>query len=142
MSRVIEYANSLVKKYNTNNPFKIAKQKKIIVVYENLGKRLGYYSKHYGIKLIHINENLNSKERLFVCGHELWHAIEHHDLNTFFIEKKTFFSTNKLEQEADLFSLALLFHEEYFTEQLTEEKAWYEYGISLGFFNAYSSFFY
>ncbi len=47
--------NQLVKKYGTNDPFKLAKCMGIHIVFEPLGNALGYYSKHFRVPIIHIN---------------------------------------------------------------------------------------
>jgi hypothetical protein len=47
----------LVKKYKTNDPFKIAVKSNICLSYEELGKTLGYYSSHKRFKFIHLNNS-------------------------------------------------------------------------------------
>lgn len=105
----VEY---LMEKYKTNCPFKIAKAMGIIIVYENLGNILGYYSKHFRIQFIHINQDANEAQRRFICAHELGHAVEHPDINTSFLKKNTLFSTEKIEVEANTFAVELLLPDE------------------------------
>lgn len=101
----VEY---LIKKFGTNCPFKISQALGIQIVYEELGNTFGYYSKHFRIPIIHINQNANDIERRFICSHELGHAIEHSDINTSFLKRHTLFSTEKIEVEANTFAVELL----------------------------------
>lgn len=120
---------SLVKKHKTNCPFKLAKALGIEIVYENLGNTWGYYSMHYRIKIIHINENLSEEEKTFVCAHELGHAVQHPDANAPFLKNHTLFSTEKNELEANAFAIYLLFLEKNLNERVSIENALNKYGI-------------
>jgi Zn-dependent peptidase ImmA (M78 family) len=104
-----EKVDDIVNRYGTRSPFKIAAAKGITVLFEPLGNILGYYSRHFRIPLIHINESSPKKEQEFVCGHELGHAILHPDSNTPFLKKNTYFPTEKIEIEANAFAMELLF---------------------------------
>lgn len=128
MKNIERIVKSLVDTHDTNNPFKLAKALKIKIVYEELGSILGYYSKTHRTKVIHINQNLNKKAQEFVCAHELGHAIQHANSNTSFLKKHTLFSTNKLEQQANLFAIYLLFHKNDL-ECTMIDSALYEYHI-------------
>lgn len=119
--------NLLVSKYNTNCPFKLAERMGIQVLHEPLGNILGYYSKHFRVKLIHINDSVDEKKGIFVCGHELGHAVCHPDSNTPFLKKNTFFSTDRMEIEANTFAMELLFRND--IEDTTLKEAIEEYGI-------------
>lgn len=101
-------ADKLVKKHKTNNPFEIANAENIIILLEHLGSINGYYNKLLRQKFIHINNELSYNQQLFTCGHELGHAVLHADANTPFLRDTTFFSINKLEREANIFTSALL----------------------------------
>ena len=59
----------LVKKYKTRNPFEIAKNENIIVIYEELGSINGYYNKFARQKFIHINSNLSEQMQIVTCAH-------------------------------------------------------------------------
>lgn len=101
-------AAELIKKYKTNDPFYIAEHKGISILYEALGGTFGYYNRYKRIKFIHINNDLNETMQKFVCAHELGHAVMHCDANTPFLKRKTFFSTDKIEVEANTFAVELL----------------------------------
>ncbi|QPC47144.1 ImmA/IrrE family metallo-endopeptidase [Mangrovibacillus cuniculi] len=129
MEHIERKVQSLIKKHDTNNPLLMAKSLGIQVVFEPLGKTLGYYSKHFRIKVIHINEQLDQEQQSFVCAHELGHAVCHPDSNTPFMKKNTLFSTDRIEQEANAFALSLLFFENDLSSPLTLELAMNKYGI-------------
>ncbi|MEC5225281.1 MULTISPECIES: ImmA/IrrE family metallo-endopeptidase [Bacillus subtilis group] len=127
MESITSKIKSITKKFETNNPFKIAKELGIEVVYEDLGKALGYYSRHFKVKVIHINQNANEHSKEFICAHELGHAIFHPDVNTPFLKRQTLFSTDRIELEANFFAINLLFSS--FNGCVTVRKAIEQYGI-------------
>ena len=108
MDFIQEKVRKLQKKYKTSNPFELANQLNIIVVYEDLGAIKGYYNKYARQKFIHINNKLDSRNQNFTCAHELGHAIMHHLSNTPFLRNGTLFYVNKLEVEANQFAIDLL----------------------------------
>jgi Zn-dependent peptidase ImmA (M78 family) len=118
----------LVNKFNTNCPYKIAEKMGIQVLHEPLGNTLGFYSKHYRTKFIHINESASDKKKQFVCAHELGHAIFHPDANTPFLKKHTFLSTDRIEVEANTFAMELLFNS-VCEDSVTLNEAIEEYGV-------------
>lgn len=67
--------HSLIKEYGTTNPFNIARQLGIIVLFNDLGTNNGLYhtleiynkTYHY----IHINNNLSDKDKRYTMAHEL-----------------------------------------------------------------------
>lgn len=126
-------ADKLIKKYDSNDPFYIADHKGIVVLHEPLGNIYGYYNYYKRIKIIHINEKLNKKMQRFTCAHELGHALLHHDINTTFLKSETFFSTNKIEREANTFAVELLMPDSYLSEHNDKSLTIYEaaemYGV-------------
>ena len=66
---------------------------------------------------------------MFICAHELGHAIFHPDANTPFLKRNTLFSTDRIEVEANLFAVHLLFSEHFFNDQLSLRDAVELYGI-------------
>ncbi|MEC1714703.1 ImmA/IrrE family metallo-endopeptidase [Schinkia azotoformans] len=124
---------ALIKKHGTNCPFKIAKGLGIQIQFENLGSTLGYYSKHFRIPIIHINETTTEDNQKFICAHELGHAILDPDTNTSFLKAHTFFSTDKKESEANTFAVELLMPDEVLYEYENTNLSIYEtceiYGV-------------
>jgi len=125
---VVKKVQSLLNKYGTSCPFEIAKLLGIQIVFEELGNTLGYYSSHFRIKVIHINQNATDSQRKFICAHELGHAICHPEFNTSFLKKHTLFSTDHIEIEANTFAVTLLFSHES-EESISIDTAVNEYGI-------------
>lgn len=111
-------ARSLVKKFDTNDPFKIAREKNIIVIYEPLGSIRGYYNCTRRQKFIHINQDLNEYQTYFTGAHELGHAILHPKSNTPFLRECTFYSVDRLEMEANQFAAFTLYNDCIFEEYL------------------------
>lgn len=108
--------DSLIKKYETSNPFLLCKYLKITVLFLELGKTKGYFKKTLRKKFIIINKNLSEFERKIVCAHELAHAILHssNDMK-FMLDNNVMCKRNILEIEANTFVAELLF-DEYSTE--------------------------
>ncbi|WP_456273590.1 ImmA/IrrE family metallo-endopeptidase [Bacillus sp. AK031] len=129
MESISKKVQKLIKRYKTNCPFTIAENMGILVVQENLGNTLGYYNKNFRIKIIHINENTSEKQKTFICSHELGHAILHPDSNTPFLKKHTFFSTDRIEVDANLFAVNLLFSNSINTDAVMITEAIEEYGV-------------
>lgn len=98
----------LIKKYKTNDPFKIADMLNISIFYEELGTINGYYNKPLRMKQIHINDALSENMKKFTCAHELGHALLHPDVSTPFLRSQTLLSVNKMEIEANTFAVKLL----------------------------------
>ena len=108
---------SLCRKHQSRDPFRICQDKKILVVYEPLGTVRGYYSCSYRSKVIHINQQLDEEQQRFTCAHELGHALLHPKANAPFLRANTLFSVSKLEVEANRFAVSLL----YPTEKLRQD---------------------
>ncbi|MFD5264444.1 ImmA/IrrE family metallo-endopeptidase [Bacillus wiedmannii] len=103
---------NIVEKYQTTDPFKIARQKEITVLYADLGNTLGFYNTYKRFKFIHINNQIDEITQRFVCAHELGHAVLHPKANTPFLRNQTFFSVDRLEIEANTFAVELLLTDE------------------------------
>ncbi|HFK1726866.1 ImmA/IrrE family metallo-endopeptidase [Bacillus cereus] len=107
-----EFVLNITEKHGTINPFEIAENKGIIVLYEDLGNTLGFYNTYKRIKFIHINNQIDETTQRFVCAHELGHAVLHPKANTPFLRNQTFFSVDRLEIEANTFAVELLLTDE------------------------------
>lgn len=120
----INIANSTVKKYKTRDPFQIAKEKNVILVYAPLIDIRGFYQYFQRQHIICIDENLPDQHKRFVCAHELGHMMMHKSSNTVYMDTKTFLNTNKFENEANEFAVNLLIPdcEIYDNKELTTEQ--------------------
>lgn len=98
----------LMRKYNTNDPFKLAEKLNIIVKYDDLGNTWGYFITYKRIKIIHINNNIEEWLQRYTCAHELGHSILHKGVPTPFLKKHTLFSIDKIERQANTFAVELL----------------------------------
>ncbi|MEK5068058.1 ImmA/IrrE family metallo-endopeptidase [Sporosarcina sp. FSL K6-1508] len=108
-----EIVEDLVRKYSTNNPFEIAAAKNIHVIERDMHEEIcGFYKYMRRNKLIFLNSNLNERDKFFTCAHELGHSELHPRLSTPFLKRKTFFSINKIEAEANRFAVELLMPDE------------------------------
>ena len=113
MGWIKEKVQYLYEKYNTRNPFTLAKYLKIEIFYWDLPPDIkGFYQYEKRNGLIFINSNLNVEEQLIVCAHELGHAILHTKLNTPFMRTNTLFSVDKIEVQANTFAAYLLIPDE------------------------------
>ncbi|EFM10134.1 protein of unknown function DUF955 [Paenibacillus curdlanolyticus YK9] len=114
-----QLVNQIVRKYGTNNPFKIASQKNIIVLFEPLGGMMGYFNTYKRIPMIHINEDLDEHDQKYTCAHELGHAFQHRNVNTPFLKRNTLQSIDKIEREANQFAVELLIPDKLLLEGMT-----------------------
>ncbi|MFP7288046.1 ImmA/IrrE family metallo-endopeptidase [Shouchella clausii] len=125
MEHIKKKVTDLMLKYETNNPFQIAKAKGIFIKYEILGDIMGYYSHLHRIQIIHINETARARERDFICAHELGHALLHPDANTPFLKRHTLYHVDWIEQEANYFAKELLFA----NKTITSSEIVNDYGV-------------
>lgn len=100
---------SLYEQHGTHNPLRIAASLGYVVRYFDMPERIPgrYQPMPSGIDYILISESIrDTPSELFVCAHELFHAIEHRDSAAYYIA--TFRSHIKCERDADEFAAALL----------------------------------
>lgn len=109
-------AQNISRKYHTCDPFKIARNRHIKILYAPLGKVMGFHSYSLRLHVIHLNQELEEPMLQFVCAHELGHTILHPDINTAFMTHRTFFSASKLEREANTFAVELLLPDDFVRE--------------------------
>jgi Zn-dependent peptidase ImmA (M78 family) len=112
MKAIKEVVRQLIKTHKSNDPFQIAKEKNIIILFAELGTTLGFYSSYKRVQFIHLNNQLDEMMQRFVCAHELGHAVLHPKSNTPFLRANTLFSVEKLEVEANTFAVELLLPDE------------------------------
>lgn len=100
-------AMSLVRKFGTRDPFRIAEALGITVVRVPLSGIRGFYHYMKRCKLIYIDTDLSEADARFVCAHELGHVLLHRGYNRIFMDTHTYFAVNKFEVEANRFAVDL-----------------------------------
>ena len=113
---IIKKVNSLVRKYQTRNPFDMIQGMNIILVSYSLSGVRGFYQYFQRNNIIYIDENLSEHEKYFVCAHELGHMFLHRKSNAIFMDTRTHFTTSKYETEANEFAMRLLLSDELIDE--------------------------
>lgn len=111
-----EVAIEIAARYDTNNPFEIARERNIKVLYEPMKTTLGFYVRYRRIQHIILNGELDEVIQRFVCAHELGHSILHANLNVPKLTKYTMFSRDKFEMQANTFAVELLLPDELLRE--------------------------
>nr|WP_088327706.1 ImmA/IrrE family metallo-endopeptidase [Bacillus cereus] len=120
----------LILKHETRDPFKIADELGIAVLFEELGDIYGYYHKVSRIPFIHINKMLSYQNQVFTCFHELGHALLHPNENTPKLSKVSLCSEIRIEAEANYFATRFLIdgsHHDYSIQ--TKQELLQYYGI-------------
>jgi Zn-dependent peptidase ImmA (M78 family) len=117
--RIKHLVSQLTRKHGTNNPFTIASQKNILVLFEPLGGMMGYFNTYKRIPMIHINSDMDETNQLFTCSHELGHATLHPKVNTPFLKANTLQSIDKIEREANAFAVELMVPDELLIKGMT-----------------------
>lgn len=107
---IIALAQDIKNSWHTNDPYKIAERLGIVVLHrDNCIKDFTAQTiKFDGYPtIISINNAYTDFSKKVLCAHELGHALLHEDcVNHFAITSKNV--TNNVEQEANLFAIALL----------------------------------
>ena len=111
-------ADSLVRKYNTRNPFEIIQNLNAIIIFYPLHGVRGFYQYFQRNNIIYIDESLSDNEKLFVCAHELGHMLLHKQENAVFLDSRTQLNTTKYEIEANRFAMNLLVSDEVINRHL------------------------
>lgn len=105
-----DIAIGLKEMYLSEDPFEICSCLDIIVLVHDLGEELlGFFQRtKQGTEILHINSSLTEREKRYVCGHELGHAILQPELSISFFIENPLLIKNKYEIEADTFTAELL----------------------------------
>ena len=125
-AEVFGIPHRLIRKYGTNDPFRLAKELNISVHFHSMKRQKAFclcVMRNYSI---HINENLSEQMRRMACAHELGHIMLHKDLLRpekgrkikQLVEMELFDITSMTEYEANLFAAYLLIDEEEVLEYL------------------------
>jgi Zn-dependent peptidase ImmA (M78 family) len=100
---------SLLRRYKTNCPFRLAKALNIEVWFEDLGEGTrGMFRRTMRRKYIVIHSGLSDAWKRVICAHELAHALLHPGISRFWMDEHTFFCAGRYEREANCFAVKLL----------------------------------
>jgi len=116
-----EKVDTIIKKFDTRDPFEICKCMDVHIHYKDLGNALkAYYFCQSRIKNIVINSRSGIIVRRILCAHELGHAVLHSKLAAIrgFQEMALFDSLISTEYEANLFTAELIISDEEILEML------------------------
>ena len=116
-------AKSIIRKFDTNDPFRIAEESNIKIKYlDNSTKLLGMYTVIERNRFIFLNSNMEEYMMRMVLAHELGHVAFHRHLtkNSPFKEYQIFDITSQAEYEANIFAAHLLLDENQIVELANE----------------------
>lgn len=128
-------AARLSKKYDTRDPFRLADEMGFIVVLAPLVDMRGFQQRVKRQNIIYINDGLDEQQQRLVCGHEMGHHFMHRGMNRIFMNLNTQYVTQKFENEANLFSLELIYTDEdlqpFLNRSITDAAAYMGVSIQL-----------
>lgn len=110
---VKKVVHQLITKYDTDDPFRLAQEKNIKILYGDLGGKFGNYLKYKRSKFI-IIDNVRTPEWMlpFVCAHELGHALCTPNDNTQWLKTYTMsVNADRVEHIANEFAVELLLND-------------------------------
>lgn len=105
-------AESLVRKFGTRDPFRLARELGYIVIRTPLQDIRGFWHHTQRQHIIFIDDKLPDIESRFVCAHEIGHILMHRGYNRIYMDTNTYFQVNRQENEANRFAVDLLFDDE------------------------------
>lgn len=103
-----ECAIKLMRRCNSNDPFTIARALNIILIYCHLVDLNGFYQYHKRNHIIYLSQDLDEITKGFVLAHELGHMQLHRNLNTVFMDTRTYNPHSRFERQANTFAVELL----------------------------------
>lgn len=101
--------SGLIKQQHTNSPFEICDNLNYIVLYVPLVGVRGFYQHYANRDIVYIDCNLPDQVKRFVCAHELGHSIMHKEINSIFLDTRTYLKTSLYERQANQFAINLLY---------------------------------
>lgn len=109
---------ALIRRYKTDDPFRLAACQNIIIMYSDLGGKYGNYLKYKRSKFIIIDAQRTPESMLpFVCAHELGHALCTPNVNTQWLKAHNMdIEVDRVERLANMFAVELLLNDGYLAE--------------------------
>lgn len=101
-------ADSLARKHQSRDPFKVIRGLNVILVPVPLIDVRAFYQYFQRNNIIYIDDSLSPFEQAFECAHEMGHMFIHKKANTIFMDTRTCFNTCKFEEEANTFAMDFL----------------------------------
>ncbi|MGO0904960.1 ImmA/IrrE family metallo-endopeptidase [Clostridioides difficile] len=126
INNIANVVNSIIKDFKTNNPFELCEKLDVTIKFKNYNPEgmKAYYTDVFGEKTIYLNSNFTEESQAILCAHELGHIIlEHKGINHFDS------SDSKLEHEANIFALYLLFDENKYDIKFSSTNSYLARGI-------------
>ena len=114
-NRILTVPERLIKKYGTNDPFKIARMLSIKIIFIDTKKQKGFCKVLLNNLFIFINKNMSRQMQRMTCAHELGHLMLHRNAlrrEVFIAEMELFNITDRRELEANQFAASLLIDDE------------------------------
>lgn len=117
---------NLIKKAGSSDPYEIARFLNIKIKTVNMPKHTnGFWRRILRRKYICISDRLDEWQCKAVIGHELGHILLHPQYSYFCLDNRTYYCSQKHENEADFFSEELCRYsmndEEYFINTFLKE---------------------
>lgn len=127
MDRLSKIAYKLITRFNTRDPFSIAKELGINILFCNdFGSLKGMYKVIKRNRFIFVNKDLDPYMQKIVCAHELGHDILHRDMahNSALQEFMLYDMNNRAEYEANIIAAEILLDTDEILEYI------YDYGYT------------
>ena len=113
---------NLVKKHGTADPFKLARDLGIHIIYVPLPSNIrGFLVQVLRKKRIILNENLCYEAQKITVCHELGHAKLHSGYGYFFREESSYIASNTVEMEANTYAVYLLSYSSDISNEMTNK---------------------
>lgn len=99
---------NLIKKAGSSDPYEIANYLNIKIKAVSMPEHTnGFWRRVLGHKYICVSDRLDEWQRKAVIGHELGHIILHPEYSYFCMDRRTYYCSQRHENEADFFSIEL-----------------------------------
>ena len=134
---ICKQANRLKAKYDENDPFKLARDLGIKLLFAPMGKDIecckGFYLTHSRIRTMSINSDLSSEFQRIIASHELGHAVLHNKEAGVkaFHDFGLFDSATTFEYDANIFAAEILLEDEDVLERLNDDLSFFQAAAEL-----------